>query len=238
MAGDSFRQFSMMHLLSVATAALVVVGLCVVGSRAARGADRRRLRRALGWAALGLWGAVQALWLAPGSFDAASSLPLHVCDLAGLVAALAFLTDRRAFRTILYFWGIALSTQGFVTPILTEGPGSPFFWTFWISHTINVGYAVYDIAVDGFRPGFRDLRFALGVTACSVALMFVLDALTGWNYAYVGPSAADQPTLVDALGPYPWRVVPICGIGIAAFVVAWLPWEVIRRRARVSGARG
>jgi len=227
-----FQPFTPMHALCVAVCAAVIVVVCTVGRRA-RGTPREpSLRRSLGWIALLYFFGVQGLWLSPRHFELDSSLPLHVCDLATLAAALAFLTDKRFVRTLLYFWGIALSTQGFVTPILTEGPRSPFFWTFWASHTINVGYAVFDLVASDYRPHRRDLVTAIAVTGAYFLFTAGLNAITGWNYAYTGPAQPYQPTLVDVLGPYPWRLVPIALIGAGAFVLVWLPWAIVARGAR------
>lgn len=226
---EGFQPFSVLHGVAFAGCALVVWTVSAVGRRLRSTAAERPFRRGLGWAAAVVWCASQAWWLAPANFDWARSLPLHLCDLTGLVAAIALLTDRRLFGTLLYFWGIVLSSQGLLTPTLTQGPDSPVFWLFWITHTVNVGLAVFEVAAGRFVPSRRDLIVAIGVTGAFTAAAVVLNLLTGWNYAYVGRETAPQPTALDLLGPWPWRLLSLSALGMCGFVFAWAPWEVRRR---------
>ncbi len=93
----------------------------------------------------------------------AQSLPLQVCDLAGLVGPMALLTRKQWLRAILYFWGLGLSIQGFIQPVLKDkGLGDVEFWLFWANHTMIVGTAVYDLVALGFRPKTRDFLIAVG----------------------------------------------------------------------------
>jgi hypothetical protein len=38
-----------------------------------------------------------------------------------------------------------------------------------------------------------------------------------------------QPTIVDALGPWPWRVPVIVALAVGAMTLLMGPWEVARR---------
>jgi uncharacterized membrane protein YwaF len=62
----------------------------------------------------------------------------------------------------------------------------------------------------------------------------------GWNYGFVGPGKAGAPTLVDKLGPWPWRLAPLSGLAIAAMLLVWMPWIVAdkfgKRRSDISPA--
>ncbi len=86
-----------------------------------------------------LWALVY--WLQPAHYDITKSLPLHMCDIAGLLAPLLFLTHWRPIRSMMYFWGIGLSTQAFITPTLLEGIGEQRYWLFWLNHLAIVGSA-------------------------------------------------------------------------------------------------
>src|SRR5688572_27155763 len=72
----------------------------------ARDARRRRFTRGLAAALGAVWLAdlVQDAWPARATW--ATALPLHLCDIAGLVAPLALLTARPALRAVLHFWAL------------------------------------------------------------------------------------------------------------------------------------
>jgi hypothetical integral membrane protein (TIGR02206 family) len=178
----------------------------------------------LGALALVYWLCLQVWWNFPVRFGNDYRLPLQVCDLAGLIAGLALLSGVKWLNTTLYFWAFALSTQAFITPIVREGPALARFWQFFESHTIIVGAAVYIVAVRGYRPLFKDYLFGIGITVLYAAIILPLNRLTGWNYGYIGPSKPDAPTLIDALGPWPWRLLPLTGLVVGAMLIVWLPW--------------
>jgi len=226
MAAD-FRPFGWLHLLSV----LLWLGAgtwVVLLGRSWRGSDReRRLRRAFGVLIL-ISETGGQIWLNTGPrFDPLYGLPLQVCDLAVSCAWLALLTRLRWPRALLFFFGLGLSTQTFFTPTLRAGPASPEFWFFWTAHTEIATAAVYLMAVEGFRPTFRDYRFSVSAGVVYVAAMVPLDLFLGADYGYVGPSKPDTPTVLDALGPWPGRVFLIMGLTLALFTIMW---RVGRRR--------
>ena len=137
-------------------------------------------------------------------------------------------------RALLYFWGLGLSTQGFITPVNEHGPESGEFWMHWLNHGAIIGAALYDLVVLRFRPHWRDWRTAVVLGIVYVACVFVLNIISGWNYGYVGATKPDVRTIVDFLGPWPLRVIWIVLIAIFAMMLLMLPWEIARRIARPS----
>ena len=164
--------------------------------------------------------------------DPATGLPLQVCDLNGVIAPLALMTLRRWLRATLYFWTFALTTQAFIQPALQFGPATPLFWWFWAQHTIIMAYAVYDLAVLGFRPGWPDLRRAYVTSAVYLAMVVPLNIWLGSDYGYIGNPLPPQkiPPFIDALGPWPLRAIIVLALAALAFVAVELPWTIARRR--------
>jgi hypothetical protein len=60
----------------------------------------------------------------PGHLRWDKSLPLHICDLTRLLVPVALWTNHRAARAMLYFWGLGLSSQAFIT-WCRLAPGNP-----------------------------------------------------------------------------------------------------------------
>lgn len=225
----AFRQFSWLHLAIVVAFVLVVVGLVMV-HRALRPPGRQhRLDAVLAALCAIGWALVNGWYLLPSRFEIQQSLPIHICDLAGLVAPIALLTCARWSRAIMYFWGIGLSSQGFFSPDLRSGPESVGFWLFWLNHFIVVGVPIYDIAARGFRPGWKDFCIGYLGALAYVAIMTPVNAMFGLNYGYVGPGKPAQPSLIDYLGPWPGRVVVIAAIGLVAMILMTLPWVMFKK---------
>jgi hypothetical integral membrane protein (TIGR02206 family) len=178
--------------------------------------------------ALLTWAWVQTFGLLPWRYEAAKALPLQVCDLMGFLAPAALVTNWRALRALLYFWGIGLSSQGFFQPDLREGPADPSFWAFWLGHVSVVGLAAYDVFARGYRPTWRDYGVACAAAAAYLAVILPVDLLFGFNYGYVGRGQPGQPSVVDFLGPWPGRVAIIAALAAAVMALLVLPWEAAR----------
>lgn len=223
-AFGELKPFTLLHggvvlaMLAVTVAAIIVRRKLHNNPQAAR-----RFDVALGSLGMVAWVIINGWWLLPEHFDPQVSWPLHLCDLIALIAPLALLTNFRGLRAILYFWGLGLNTQGLITPLEHAGPAHVQFWIFWISHTLAVGGALYDLFGRGFRPTWRDFRTALFASGAYLVIVLAIDLTFGVNYGYIGPTKPDAPTLIDSLGPWPWRVGVIVVLACVVMTLLMLP---------------
>ena len=225
----TFVPYSLLHLVTVCICLLCIVGLVAAG-RVLRETHEAGLRRVLGGFGIVYWLSYNLWWNSNG-VDLATGLPLQICDVNGVIAPLALLTLQRWLRATLYYWALALSTQAFIQPALQFGPATALFWWFWAQHAIILGYAVFDLAVLGFRPDWRDLGRAYGSGAIYLLVVVPLDLKLGADYGYIGNLAADKiPPFVAGLGPWPARAIIVVGLAALAFVVVQLPWQIGKRR--------
>ncbi len=239
---DEFHAFSILHLLTLVAVGAVVLAVTRRGRRLradSRDARSARFDEVVAASGALAWIVVQLWWLAPGRFTWGNSLPLQLCDLAGLIGPIAIWTSNRRTRALLYFWGLGLSTQGLLTPLIAQGPAHTAFWMTFLNHGAILTMAVFDLAVRRFRPSWGDLRFSLLLTTVYALCMLTLDVSLGWNYAYLGRATPEVRTIVDALGPWPARAVAIMALGALAMTLLMLPWWIIAHgRAAKSETAG
>ncbi len=224
---ERFAPFSALHAVTIAAIAIAIAALVLAARRGS--ATARALATALGVCYVLAWIGMHGWRNWPPQFDPMRTLPLQMCHLAALAGGLYFAAGWRWLRPVLYFWGFALTTQACITPTLTEGPGRPEFWFFWLTHGIIVAAAVYAIAVDGFRPTWRDYGAACVAGAIYVAVAVALNVALGANYGFLGNMQPELPTIVDFLGPWPERIAVIMALVAAAMAVLMLPWTLARR---------
>jgi hypothetical integral membrane protein (TIGR02206 family) len=224
----AFEPFGPQHLVSVIALITAIAALCFAGKNLADPAKRSF--------ELVMAGLIAAFWIGYQIYDNVSqgiglsnSLPLQLCDIVAIIAALEFARPSRNVHAPAYFWGVALSSQALVTPDLAGGPGTLGFWAFWMYHFFVVGSGIYAVTVRAFRPAWRDLRLAIAAGLTYAVIVFAVDATLGVNYGYLGRSNPGQPTLIDFLGPWPLRVVYMVLLAIAAMFLFWLPWLANRR---------
>jgi hypothetical integral membrane protein (TIGR02206 family) len=223
---EEFRTGSVTHVLVFVVLGVISFAL-IWGRRLAelRGEIfSRRLDRGFALLLVTVWCALNARQVLPGHFRWDKSLPLHICDLVGLAAPIALWTSRRAARAILYFWGLGLSTQAFITPMLYLGPAHLDFWCYWICHITIVTAAFYDLVARGYRPNWRDWEIVAVVSVGYVLMVLPLDIRLGVNYGFIGPTDFAQAAAIRALGQWPGRVVKIVMVVWAGTALMLLPF--------------
>jgi hypothetical integral membrane protein (TIGR02206 family) len=225
---DRFEPFSALH--AAALLAIVIATVAAIRAVQASGhADGARgIERAIGIAFVVVWVAVHGWWLLPPRLDPVKTLPLQMCHWAALAAGLYLATRARWLAVLLYFWGLGLCTQALITPALEEGPATHVFWYFWLSHGMIVGVAAYALAVHGFRPTWRDWRFAAAAGGVYAAVAIAVNLAIGANYGFLGPSKPNVPTIVDALGPWPQRLPIIFATVAGTMALLMVPWAFAR----------
>ncbi|HED52617.1 MAG TPA: TIGR02206 family membrane protein [Phycisphaerales bacterium] len=225
----SFHMWSMTHIIVMLVSALVVWAVVADANRRRRKSppDAEAFNRWLGIGILAfeVWHNLYwAFWHGKG-FNIQESLPLHICDLAGLLAGFALLFPNRRLLALMYFWGMGLSSLSFLIPVLKLGPAHLEFWTFWISHLIVVGGAVYVVAAMNFRPKPRDLIFAISVSLAYGGFALLLDIWLGTNYVSLGKNSPPA----EFLGPWPQRVPLLALAGVLLMTLTWVPWAIVSR---------
>lgn len=231
--GSEFRAFTSFHAAAAGACVAVIAMVTVVG--VLRGRREARFRVCCGWTVLCFKLVETAIDLQPGRFKPGESLPIQVCDLAALTAAGAMITQRRALRVLLYFWGLGLSTQALITPTLSAGWRAVDFWFFWIGHCMILAAAAYDLIVKRFRPTGRDLFMALIWSVGYVAAITGVNLLWGLNYGFIGDVSPPSPAFLEKLGPWPLRAFKMVGAALALMVGMWVPWMISSKLNR--GAR-
>lgn len=214
---DEFHAFTPFHAVAVSVCILLIGLACSLGRRWHGSDAERRLRLGLGVFMLAFHGFGTIWRLLPGNFELDESLPLHMCRVIAWASVLAMLTGGWRWRALTFYWGVGLSTQGFVTPMWSDGIASLEFWLYWGSHTLICAAAAYDLVVHGYHPSMRDLRFAcaLGLTFTVGTVLFNIAA--GTNYSYLGQGSYEASSVVDFLGPWPRRITRMILLAGAIF---------------------
>ncbi|MGP4021674.1 YwaF family protein [Saccharopolyspora sp. 5N708] len=169
--------------------------------------------------------------LLPAQWDIGESLPLHLCDLAWMVAAYALWTRQPLAYALTYYWGLTLTPQAIITPAL-DAPDFPHinFIEFWGQHLLVIWAAAYLTWGVGLRPNWRGYRFAAVVTIVWGAAMLGFNAWAGTNYGFVS-SKPENPSLLDVMGGWPWYLGVEVVVGLAAWVLLTWPWTRTSRAA-------
>jgi len=217
-----FSPYGPSHWAVLAVFAIGSAGLVWIG-RHQSDSQARRLCRVLAV----LTGAIYVAWLVylllPPTI--AASVPLRMTDLATVAAAYALWSQRHWAFALTYYWGLVLSSQALVSPVL-YAPDFPNyeFLGFWAIHLLVVWAAIYLTWGRGMRPQWRSYRVAVITTLVWAAVTFTFNRIAGTNYGFLNRKPATA-TLLDVLGPWPLYILT----GGVAIAIVWAlmtwPWQ-------------
>lgn len=216
--------------MALGIGAVVAAGFVVAGRRG--GKSQRFATRLLAFINLAVFPLSLAAW---HSLEMEKSidnwLPFHLCDIAAITAAVALLTRRPIFCALTYFWGLAATVQGLITPAITVGfPAWPFVM-FFVHHFAVVTAALYLPLAAGWRPKLPVWKSPLEVFGWSLiylAFAMTVNRLVGSNFAFA-TRPPDNPSLIDHLGPWPWYLFSMLVIAVVFFLLLTLPF--VRRKS-------
>jgi hypothetical integral membrane protein (TIGR02206 family) len=222
------RQFSAYgpsHWGVIAVFLIGAVLLVLIGRRQTE-PQARRFGRILGAVTAVIYGATLIYTLTPPTID--GSVPLQLSDLATVVTAYAFWSQRHWAFALTYYWGLVLSTQALISPAL-KSPDFPHheFLAFWAIHLLVVWAAIYLTWGRSMRPDWRSYRFTIVVTAAWAAVTFTFDRIAGTNYGFLNHKPATA-SLLDLLGPWPVYIFTAATLVFIVWALMTWPWERVR----------
>jgi hypothetical integral membrane protein (TIGR02206 family) len=239
-----FRSWTVGHLVPLAIIVAASIGLALAARRTGS-FDRFALVMTLCmWAnelLYQLWFFFPARgWAAP------TALMLQMCGLSLLLIPVMLFSEkprpRQFLFDLLYFWGIGGAIQALIAPdIGTSGFPALRYFSFFISHGLIIASTALMAAAGGVRLTFRSFVRALVVTNLLLLPVYGIDQALrlippydAGNYFVLGyppPTGSMVDVFVEMFGPAPRYFVGLELMGIAVFLVLYLPWPIARRLA-------
>lgn len=228
------RQFTMYGPSHWAVIAVFAIGsaLLVWIGRRQTSSQARRLGRLLGALTAAIYVVVLVHSLIPPAID--RSVPLDLTDLATVTAAYALWSQRHWAFALTYYWGLVLSTQALISPVLT-GPDFPGyrFLGFWSIHLLVVWAAIYLTWGRRIHPDWRSYRIAVVVTLVWAIVTFTFNRIAGTDYGFLAAKPR-TPSLLDILGPWPVYLLAAAALIFTVWALMTWPWVRTARQRRFA----
>jgi hypothetical integral membrane protein (TIGR02206 family) len=222
--------------LTVAIAAAICVVSCALARRRP-GAWRRWVAGAVGLALLADLVSYVVAQTADGTWSFKTSLPLPLCDVGVLVAAVACLWNVALLVELTYFWGLAGTLQAVAFPDLSSSFPHLEWFQYTLGHLGIVFAALFLVVGMGFRPRRLAVARVFAITVAYTAFVGFVDWQTGANYMFLRQPPSEW-TLLKVLGPWPWYIFSAAGVAIVLFTLLDMPFWRGRRAGRAGRRAG
>jgi hypothetical integral membrane protein (TIGR02206 family) len=178
------------------------------------------------------------VWLAGhGTWSASYALPFQLCDVAAVVSAAALWFRQPLLIELTYFWGLAGTANGLITPDISDHFPSFGFMQYFIAHGAIVAAALFLVIGLKLTPRPGAVVRVFGLTFGLLVLDASINLLTGGNYMYLRHTPGAH-SLLDMLGPWPLYIVGAATLALVLFAILDLPFALSRRRRKLERAMG
>lgn len=236
-SGGPFVLFSVQHIIAIFFILLVNVSFLYFRKHpdeAFQRNFRRRFRVSLAVMLL-INEAGWHMWnLVTGQWTIQTMLPLHLCSVLVFLSAYMLLTGSYKIYEVAYFLGIGGALQAILTPDLGmyAFPHFRYFQVF-LSHGGIVTAAVFMTVVEGYRPTWKSLGRTIIYMNLYMLAVGTINWLIGSNYLFIAHKP-ETASMIDLLGPWPWYILALEGIGLVLFTLLYVPFAIRDLTSRSS----
>jgi len=171
-----------------------------------------------------------------GQFDVSWALPVQLCDVASVASALALWFRRQLLVELTYFWGIAGTANGLLTPDISDHWPSYPYVQYFVQHGGIPCAALFLVVGLRITPSTWAIARIYALTFVLLIADAFVNMLTNGDYMYLRrPPGVNN--LLDLMGPWPWYIVGGAILALFLFIVLDAPFKIAslaRARSRTS----
>ncbi len=156
------------------------------------------------------------------------TLPFEMCSALFFIDAFALWTGNLIALEVMWYWTMAGPIHAFITPTPRAGYPNLNYFQYFAAHGLLIFSAVYGTIALMPAPRRGGVWRSLAALVAFIGIVAGVDLVTGENYVYLRHKPP-SPTLVDALGPWPYYTLSGIGVALASFALWSVPWIIAGR---------
>jgi hypothetical integral membrane protein (TIGR02206 family) len=226
-----FVLFGQAHLIVLALTFAVPLILAAVATFSGASAVDRVIRAAFALWLIGIW--IVWVWLIfeRGWQSAQTLLPMHLCDWACIAVIVTMLLPNQRSYELAYFWALAGTLQGLLTPDLAVALPDLRAIVFFGFHAVVIAGVLYLTFGSRLRPYTSSIPRVIVATLIYGLSAGFVDWFFDVNFGYLRAKPA-QHSVLDFLAAWPWYIGELFVIGLISIFVFYAPWFIADRLRR------
>ncbi|HEX9653949.1 MAG TPA: TIGR02206 family membrane protein [bacterium] len=159
-------------------------------------------------------------------------LPLHLCDIGGILTGIMLINRSYVLYEINYFWALGGTAIAVLTPELRYGFPHVDFYFYFFTHGLIIVCAIFATVVFNYRPTLKSITRAFLATVAYATFVAPVNWLLGTNYLYLCAKPTSK-TLIDYLGPWPWYLLTLVPVSFLIFFIYYSPFwiaDLVRKK--------
>jgi hypothetical integral membrane protein (TIGR02206 family) len=216
-----FHFLGIAHILTICIIFATTIALYVF--RKALIPYRKFIRLTIGWAliichlSLDLWYFVTDTW------SLTESLPFQLCSIASILCGVMLIIKNQSLFEILYFIALGGAIQAILTPDLGFGFPQFRYLQFFLLHFLIFISPLILCWLYGYRITFKSLLKSFVALNVIAVIMYFVDLFISANYMFLVHKPVST-SLLDFLGPYPYYILSLEGVGLVIYIILYLPF--------------
>jgi hypothetical integral membrane protein (TIGR02206 family) len=221
---NQFEPYTLQHALPIVLSVLFGIIVIYKGRKLSE-RNQRLLGTSLSLVVLGSMVIGNLILLARDEYTVTEDLPLYLCRVVAWILPLAIWNKWRNVLGVIYFWIMAGTLQGIITPDLAEGFPDYFFFRYWSLHAGLVVTTLYAVLVFRLCIGWKDFWRAIIVTQFYLGFVHLANVMLESNYSYTMRKPPGT-SILDFMGEWPWYILAGEGMMVVLFLLFLLPYLV------------
>ena len=179
------------------------------------------------------WFAWMFLLYEKGWLGLGNEFPLNLCDWATVATVVTLLYPNQRTYELAYFWALAGTLQGMLTPDVAFDFPDIEFVLFFVFHGGIIASVLYMTFGLGWRPYPASLPRVIGWSLVYAAVAGLADWLLGTNYAFLRlkPPFA---SVFNFMPDWPWYIPVLIALGVLSTAIYYAPffvWDHLQSKA-------
>jgi conserved hypothetical integral membrane protein TIGR02206 len=234
---DPFVMFSKVHIITVIVIVLINAGFIILFKKCSSKKVMKTTRYLLAGLMLANELSYMVWSVVTGDWSMEYSLPLQLCEILTFLLAYMLISENYLAFEISYFITFGGALQAIVTPDLYFPFPHYRFFNFFLSHGLMFVAIFYMIIVNSYRPKLSSIWKTMVALNIYMIILIPINILTKGNYMFLCEKPVDG-SILDFLGPWPWYLFSLEGVGLVMLVLCYLPFAVANsvKRNTASGS--